>query len=452
MPEAPGLTSALVAPVERFVSDLAPALARLSPDIEPRDVAMEAFNIAASFVDSDGLHTDEELSALVTAFSPWLEHLRGATAADLRRNDLVTGRRGWKQQRSAMFDVLTAADQHNGRRDSWRYYELAMLMAHTVCGLDAYPAREELADLDSYRRLLLDGLRTVGVGPPGSADGTPPPSGGDPGLAKPLERLLDELDGLVGLAAVKEEVRLVTNLLQVQELRRKRGMPVVEGSHHLVFTGNPGTGTTTVARLLAGIYRALGLVARGHLVETDRAGLVAGYVGQTAIRVKDVVTSALEGVLLIDEAYALIRGREGDFGQEAIDTLVKLMEDHRDDFVVIAAGYPDEMEEFVSSNPGLRSRFPKTIRFADYTSEELLQIFEGMCDENRYRLTPTAQRKVLAYFEAQPRDKGFGNGRLARNLFEAAVARQASRLVRLRTPSDRELVTLKPADIPDLGE
>jgi len=442
------MTTALVAPAERFVSDLAPALARLSPALGPRDVALEAFNIAASFVDADERHTDEELTALVDAFAPWLEHLRGVTAADLRRNDLVAGRRAWKGQRSAMLEILTAADQRNGTRDSWRYYELAMLLAHTVCGLDAYPAREELADLDSFRRLLLDALRTVGVGPPSGPDGTPPPGGGASPPVEPLEKLLDELDELVGLAEVKEEVRLVTNLLQVQELRRQRGLPVVEGSHHLVFTGNPGTGKTTVARLLAGIYRAVGVVARGHLVETDRAGLVAGYVGQTAIQVKEVVTAALGGILLIDEAYALVRGREGDFGREAIDTLVKLMEDHREDLVVIAAGYPEEMEEFVASNPGLRSRFPKTIRFADYSGDELLAIFEGMCDESRYHLTPTARRKLLAWFESQPRDKGFGNGRLARNLFEAAVTRQASRVVRMKPLSDRELVTLKPADIP----
>jgi SpoVK/Ycf46/Vps4 family AAA+-type ATPase len=247
---------------------------------------------------------------------------------------------------------------------------------------------------------------------------------------------------------VKEEVRLVTNLLQVQNLRRQRGLPVVEGSRHLIFTGNPGTGKTTVARLLSRIYRSLGVVERGHLVETDRSGLVAGFVGQTAIRVKEVVNSALGGVLLIDEAYALARSQQGDFGQEAIDTLVKLIEDHRGDFVVIAAGYPDEMRIFVESNPGLRSRFPKTIHFPDYSDDELLEIFGRMCEDNHYRLTPTARRKVLAWFAAQSRDKGFGNGRLARNLFEAAVARHASRVVGVSDPSDRDLITLRPGDIP----
>jgi SpoVK/Ycf46/Vps4 family AAA+-type ATPase len=202
-----------------------------------------------------------------------------------------------------------------------------------------------------------------------------------------------------------------------------------------------------VARLLAQIYRTLGVVEKGHLVETDRAGLVAGYVGQTAARVTDVFNHALQGVLLIDEAYALARGNENDFGQEAIDTLVKLIEDHRDDIVVIVTGYTQEMADFINSNPGLESRFPKTIHFPDYSNDELIAIFTSLCKKNAYQLDDAAEASVRHYFEQQARDKGFGNARLARNLFEAAVARQASRIVAITDPTDEQLCALTAADV-----
>ncbi|MCU1352099.1 MAG: hypothetical protein JWM05_1308, partial [Acidimicrobiales bacterium] len=279
------------------------------------------------------------------------------------------------------------------------------------------------------------------IAPPAAAD--PPP--------RPIIELLAELDALVGLAEVKAEVRLVTNLLQVQKMRRERNLPVSEQSRHLVFTGNPGTGKTTVARLLAEIYRTLGVVRRGHLVETDRAGMVSGFVGQTALKVTDVFDRADGGVLLVDEAYALARGGENDFGREAIDTLVKLIEDRRDSIVVIVAGYPDEMATFIDANPGLSSRFPKTIEFPDYSDDELWAIFASLGAKGGYRPEPAAEGAVRAWLAAVPRDKGFGNGRLVRNLFEDAVARQASRIVAVASPSDDELTALLAVDIAPPG-
>ena len=227
---------------------------------------------------------------------------------------------------------------------------------------------------------------------------------------------------------------------------------MVEQSRHLVFAGNPGTGKTTVARLLAQIYRTLGVVEKGHLVETDRSDLVAGFVGQTATKVVAVFDRADQGVLLVDEAYALVRGGGNDFGREAIDTVVKLVEDRRDRLVVIMAGYPEEMDELVAANPGLRSRFPKTIVFDDYSTDDLLAIFASMGEKNGYACDDEATEKLRAWFDAQPRDHGFGNGRAARNLFEAAVARHASRVVDVEEPSDEALSTLVAADIPDLDE
>ncbi len=329
-----------------------------------------------------------------------------------------------------------------------------------VAALDLVPTRTELAAVEVYRntvRRVADDQRRRAPAPPpapqpataGTTSASPAPAAPEvQEEARPLEELLAELDGLVGLADVKQEVRLVTNLLRVQNLRRQRGLPVIDHSHHLIFTGNPGTGKTTVARLVAQIYRTLGVVARGHLVESDRAALVAGFVGQTAGRVVAAFDRAEGGVLLIDEAYSLARGGDDDFGKEAIDTLVKLVEDRRDRLVVILAGYPDEMASLVDANPGMGSRFPKTIHFPDYSDDELVAIVESLGAEGRYTLDDGARTALRARLAAQPRGRGFGNGRLARNLFEAAVANQATRLVALEAPTDEQLTTLTAADIP----
>lgn len=473
------MSGPLDAPVDRFVTSVAAALSGLAgrdpTELRP-DVEAEASQLVAAMIDADGRHTDDELWAFLGAFAARFDtQLARATPADVRAAGLVDGKAAWLGTASPLFRLLVDADREHGTDLSWRYYETAMRVAHTVASLDLVPSPDELRAIERFRSILLGAMDAAGLDRPGrrtpagagpspdrTATGRRGPAGAPPAPAaktpevapeppppRPLEEVLAELDALVGLTGVKDEVRLVADLVQVEQLRAARGLPVLETSRHLVFAGNPGTGKTTVARLLAEIYRTLGVLARGQLVETDRSQLVAGFVGQTAMRTREILESALGGFLLIDEAQALARGGERDFGREAIDTLVKMMEDHRDDLVVVAAGYTDEMDGFLAANPGLRSRFPKTIVFPDYTSDELVAIFVSMGSRSRYQADEDALVKLRAVLDDERRGKGFGNARLVRNLFEAAVARQARRIVAMADPTEDDLVTLRAGDIPD---
>lgn len=268
--------------------------------------------------------------------------------------------------------------------------------------------------------------------------------------AMDVDALLEELNALTGLESVKQDIQNLVNIIRVQKLREARGMKQPSISLHMVFSGNPGTGKTTVARLLANIYKGLGVLPSGHLVEVDRSKLVVGYVGQTATKTAQVIDEALGGVLFIDEAYTLSANKgENDFGQEAIDTLLKAMEDHRDDLIVIVAGYPDLMEDFLNSNPGLRSRFNKYIFFADYTPEELIEILKSMCQKQEYKMTEEAITFALDYFAKRVHEhsESFANAREVRNFMEKAIAHQASRIVTFGDDvTDDVLITFEQSD------
>ena len=445
-----------------FIHAMAQTLDSLSGGADHRsECVIEASNLVSALIDADGRHSGAELDGWVRALGTKLTPPMIVTTATLRDDDTFGGRAEWLDQPSTMFDLLVKADARDRGRRSNDYYRLAMDLAHATAAIDLVPSATEVAAIDRFRTVLLHAMDAQNVPRPGQPDTRAPAerAGATEGAAatpepevelppeRPIEELLAELDALVGLDHVKEEVRRLTSLLRIQEMRAARDLPTIETSKHLVFSGNPGTGKTTVARLLSQIFRSLGVVTTGHLVETDRSGLVAGFVGQTATQTRKVLDSAVGGTLLIDEAYALARGGENDFGLEAVDTIVKFMEDHRDDLSVVAAGYPTEMQELIDSNPGLKSRFTRTIHFPDYDTDELVAIFDLISASKQYHLDETGTDRLKAVIEAEPRGRGFGNGRFVRNVFEAAVGHHALRLAEIDELTDEQLTTLTGDDI-----
>ena len=350
---------------------------------------------------------------------------------------------------------LEAYDARHGTAHADKTRHILFQFANLVIKYDGTITPAEASALSEFKEILYPAGTRAGIeNSAATIDETTPPPPAPEDAPRTLEDVLAELDALVGLERVKADVRQLINFLKVQKMREAEGMRGLTTSRHLVFYGNPGTGKTTIARLLAQIYRALGILRRGHLVETDRAGLVAGYVGQTALKVKEVVSRSLGGVLFIDEAYALTSGGGNDFGQEAVETLLKMMEDHRDDLVVVVAGYTAKMQEFLDSNPGLRSRFSKHLNFDDYDPAQLTHIFRTFCRKADFELTGAAQEELARVFEilSTARDETFGNARLARNLFEATVNKQANRIVSLPAIDKKVLASIEAADIPNADD
>lgn len=266
-----------------------------------------------------------------------------------------------------------------------------------------------------------------------------------------LDILLNELNSLIGLNEVKNEIFKLINFIKIQKAREKSGLKNSPTSYHLIFTGNPGTGKTTVARLVAKIYKHLGILNKGHLVETDRSGLVAEYVGHTAVKVNNIIDTAMDGILFIDEAYSLSMGGENDFGKEAISTLIKRTEDDREKIAIILAGYTKEMNDFIEINPGLKSRFNRHINFLDYNSNELIKIFQKLCKDLEYKTDKGAEQKVGILFDKayDNRDKTFGNGRYVRNIFETILEQHANRISNLKDLDREVLTTITEDDIPE---
>lgn len=412
-------------------------------------VATADFDVSFGEIEwlSQGDHTASELEAL-SETADGREQVDRLRASVQNMSSTVTGG-------SVGYRLMVLFDHLTGTRLSSEYAAAVLRFVSAVAAADGETSALESGAIDRLRQAMRSHARTHGIsdGPAAPPSGTDRPNAPERPGASPVEQrrtmeeLLAELDKLIGLEAVKAEVRELADFAHIQNLRRSVDLPTQDVSYHLVFTGNPGTGKTTVARLFSEILGILDVVSRGHLVEVERSQLVGHYVGQTAPKVRERVEEALGGVLFIDEAYSLTGRGEQDFGREAVDTLVKLMEDNRHDLVVIVAGYPVPMAEFLGSNPGIASRFRRTLQFDDFSDEELVQIFEMICRGGGYELTADARQRLLDRLAAVERGPGFGNARLVRNWYEDALAKQASRLVASGQTGIEALETLTESDV-----
>ncbi len=348
--------------------------------------------------------------------------------------------------------LLLSYDSYYGTDYATKAKAMLFRFANAVAKADGTVSFEEMNALSRYKELLNSAIGDPYATDEPVADNTVSHSTANlkDASPRPIEELMNELNSLIGLEEVKSDVSQLVNFLKVQQMRQAKGLSTPAISRHLVFYGNPGTGKTTVARLISQIYRSLGILSRGHLIETSRAGLVAGYIGQTAIKVQEVVNKALGGVLFIDEAYTLSSGGSQDYGLEAIETLLKMMEDHRDDLIIVVAGYTEKMDGFLSSNPGLMSRFNKRLNFKDYSPLQLVEIFKLFCSQAHFSLSHTANQKLIEVFSVlfSRRDETFGNGRLARNIFEETISNQANRIISIAQVDERTLSTIEAEDLP----
>ncbi|HET7229757.1 MAG TPA: AAA family ATPase [Longimicrobium sp.] len=423
------------------------------------DLTRHILGLMGHLINADGSATDDELRFVIEMARPFQpqEPTTAETAKVVRRAARDTSLEEVPDYFRAVVQADRAVNTRHAGDVLWCLRELGL----GVIAADQVSHPAEVQHLTHHLEVLRTFAEGQGVkvqwaepggGIAGDAERAAAGARGEvaPPDAATLDELLNRLRALIGLARVKEEVETLTNIIRVRAMRRQKGLPAQPLSLHMVFAGNPGTGKTTVARILSEVFRALNVLQRGHLVEVDRAGLVAGYVGQTAMKVTEVVERAVGGVLFIDEAYALTTGRgQTDFGYEAVDTLVKLMEDHRDELVVIVAGYPTPMQKFVASNPGLESRFNRYLEFPDYDPKELRQIFDKLCAEGEYTLSDDASKAADRIFKQMHDGKGdnFANGRAVRNLFERALAQQANRIAKVPDPSREALCVLEADDL-----